>query len=447
MDINSCDKYINDINWRIKNDETIQYAYKGIKFPETCAYKPDYFSGQRFSKRLREPCNKDTSPCENNNNFCSLNSKNECYFDINRVDVDFPNKIDRYNKNIVNSTKDEMKRITKGDNHNDLLKDFDPENVLSGRGENHTISIVKADCNSNTGGNKNANIEDYTCEPGIIKYPEVNLAKYNNDYNTKKLRFPKIEINNKNMDKKQNMTDINNNLLYPKSYRNLLTEFQQNNIFKRSLDKLMGMEYNEKEMMKDFMDPKFTINNWTSEHIDFIENKLIKLNSLTPNEIKKVINNLNFSKELNDEICKGEHTLNLIQAFNIILEFFHIRVDLTELNDNGKKNVDMSIEKLTPYIKKVLKQIIDLSMEYESELCDENSDVTESLQKIYNTMFKEVKPEITVFKNVDIMPKFLDEFTTTFYGKLILMIFIAFIFSKLVDLFSNKANVNVPINK
>jgi len=249
------------------------------------------------------------------------------------------------------------------------------------------------------------------------------------------------------MDKKQNMTDINNNLLYPKSYRNLLTEFQQNNIFKRSLDKLMGMEYNEKEMMKDFTDPKFTINNWTSEHIDFIENKLIKLNSLTPNEIKKVINNLNFSKELNDEICKGEHTLNLIQAFNIILEFFHIRVDLTELNDNGKKNVDMSIEKLTPYIKKVLKQIIDLSMEYESELCDENSDVTESLQKIYNTMFKEVKPEITVFKNVDIMPKFLDDFTTTFYGKLILMIFIAFIFSKLVDLFSNKANVNVPINK
>tara|TARA_B110000285_G_C15070064_1_gene587375 strand:- start:148 stop:897 length:750 start_codon:yes stop_codon:yes gene_type:complete len=249
------------------------------------------------------------------------------------------------------------------------------------------------------------------------------------------------------MDKKQNMTDINNNLLYPKSYRNLLTEFQQNNRFKRSLDKLMGMEYNEKEMMKDFMDEKFTINNWTSEHIDFIENKLIKLNSLTPNEIKKVINNLNFSKELNDEICKGEHTLNLIQAFNIILEFFHIRVDLTELNDNGKKNVDMSIEKLTPYIKKVLKQIIDLSMEYESELCDENSDVTESLQKIYNTMFKEVKPEITVFKNVDIMPKFLDDFTTTFYGKLILMIFIAFIFSKLVDLFSNKANVNVPINK
>jgi len=240
------------------------------------------------------------------------------------------------------------------------------------------------------------------------------------------------------------MSDINNNILYPKSYSNLLTEFQQNNMFKRSLDKLMGMEYNEKEMMKNFMDPKFNINNWTTDHIDFIENKLKKFNSLTPEDIKKVIGNLNFSKELNEEICNGEYTLNLIQAFAIVLEFFHINVDLTTLNKNGNKNVDMSIEKLTPHIKKVFKKIIDLSIRYESELCDGKSDVTRSLQNMYNKLFEKVKPEITVFKNFDIMPKFLDDFTTTFYGKLILMIFIAFIFSKLVDMFTNKNIVEVP---
>ena len=51
-----CNDYKDLANWRIKNDNTIEYSYKGFPLPLVCSYKPNYFSGWSFYEKLRESC-------------------------------------------------------------------------------------------------------------------------------------------------------------------------------------------------------------------------------------------------------------------------------------------------------------------------------------------------------------------------------------------------------
>ena len=69
-------------------------------------------------------------------------------------------------------------------------------------------------------------------------------------------------------------------------------------------------------------------------------------------------------------------------------------------------------------------------------------------KKIYNNLFESSKTPITIFKNLDITSDFFKDFTKNIYVKIILLIFVAFIFAKIVDLFSGKdCCPQVPVNK
>ena len=133
----------------------------------------------------------------------------------------------------------------------------------------------------------------------------------------------------------------------------------------------------------------------------------------------------------------------------IVLLFFDIHIDKKHINKpNGKKNLDLLILEITPLVKNILRKIIDISETIESDVCPENrvSYITDSLKKIYNNLFESSKTPITIFKNLDITSDFFKDFTKNIYVKIILLVFVAFIFAKIVDLFSNKNCSQIPVN-
>ena len=75
-----CNNFKDLANWRIKNDNTIEYSYKGIDLPLVCAYKPNYFK-KEFHNKLKESCdNKDNVSCVNDDiSFCSFNEVTDKY--------------------------------------------------------------------------------------------------------------------------------------------------------------------------------------------------------------------------------------------------------------------------------------------------------------------------------------------------------------------------------
>ena len=91
---------------------------------------------------------------------------------------------------------------------------------------------------------------------------------------------------------------------------------------------------------------------------------------------------------------------------------------------------------IVPQIPTVFRRILDLSIYFEKKYCDQTTMTTFILQKTYNELFsKHADIKYNLFDNFNINLDFFNEFNKTFYGRVILLIFIAFIISKLITLF------------
>ena len=479
-----CKSWLNNGDWRIVDDKTIEHNYKGFETPLICSHKNTYFNPD-FHEKLIKKCKgrpahgKEEDVCIQEDNYCSLNEKEECFFDTTKVNED--NRDDRlkifgvepeinkskiYNNKILNN-KNEINRIT--EDNQELLNDIDPKNILSGRGENLKISIVEVNCEQLKSGigdllndedkdifDIDYNFDDlndkdkdirrrlenhkYNCEKRII-YPEVNFAKYNRDYNNPNLpKAPEIEEeDDKTIQKeREGLEDIQGLQWQPEMYKSLLTELQTNIKFRECIDDKLGIKKLEgyEEFINDVESENFKI----EKYIDFIKSACDEFISLPPDKIKECIDKLNYSEVLKNNICEGDITLTMIDSYNLVLEFIGIHIDFKELKQE-------TIIKLTPLIKEVLYKVITTSQYYEQTLCrGKTSNVTKNLKTMYNTLFDTRKSIEYPFKNLDITSDFFNEFTKNIYVKIILLVFVAFIFAKIVDLFSGKDCSQIPVN-
>ena len=253
---------------------------------------------------------------------------------------------------------------------------------------------------------------------------------------------PKSEIRSKEDDiipkSKEGLQGIQGLQWQPEMYNSLLTELQKNLKFRKCIDTKLGIDENDK-FMKDFKKEHFTIDKWSEDHINYIKNKIHNFESLTDSDIKECLNELSFSDKLKKDICSGNIPINLMDGFMIVLQFFDIHIDKQHINnENGKKNLDELIIQIAPLVKKIFKKIIQISETIESDVCPDNkiSNITDSLKKINDTLFETRNTINYPFKDFEF--DFFNDFGKTFYGKVILMIFICFIFSQMVKLFSNR---------
>tara|TARA_B100000745_G_scaffold138276_1_gene90359 strand:+ start:60 stop:794 length:735 start_codon:yes stop_codon:yes gene_type:complete len=240
--------------------------------------------------------------------------------------------------------------------------------------------------------------------------------------------------------KKEGLEDIQGLQWQPKMYKSLLTELQINIRFRECIDDKLGIKKLEgyEEFINDVESENFKI----EKYIDFIKSACDEFISLPPDKIKECIDKLNYSEVLKNNICEGDITLTMIDSYNLVLEFIGIHIDFKELKQE-------TIIKLTPLIKEVLYKVITTSQYYEQTLCrGKTSNVTKNLKTMYNTLFDTRKSIEYPFKNLDITSDFFNEFTKNIYVKIILLVFVAFIFAKIVDLFSGKdCCPQVPVNK
>ena len=237
------------------------------------------------------------------------------------------------------------------------------------------------------------------------------------------------------MDKtNEGLKDLQGLQWQPEIYNSLLTELQRGINFRNCIDNKLGIHKLKgyDEFMKDIKNKNFKIG---EQHLKFIQSASDKFISLTPEEIKICIDKLSYSEVLKKNICNGDITFTMMESINLIFEFIGIHINLKDLSNE-------SIIKLTPYIKNILYKIITTSEYYEQTLCDGKiSNITKNLKTLYNELFQKSKSTEYPFKNIKLDFGFFDDFTKTFYGKVILLIFIAFIFSQMVKLFSNKGEV------
>ena len=124
---------------------------------------------------------------------------------------------------------------------------------------------------------------------------------------------------------------------------------------------------------------------------------------------------------------------------------FNILLHLLELKQSGNVNAEelanrkRALKIIYKYIPKLMKKVIGISERLEKTTCDRVTNKTITYKEMYKDLF--VESSVLKFSMPDFgIFDFFDDFNFNIYTKIILLIFITFIFTKIITLF--KVNVN-----
>lgn len=144
----------------------------------------------------------------------------------------------------------------------------------------------------------------------------------------------------------------------------------------------------------------------TPIEVDYIEDKLKIISTVDPEDAMECMNILNIGEMICD---KGVSDRMLKMAY---LVMHIIGLDKMNLDDIHRGTHDYQrlkhiLDRLTPYIRKAVKNIIKISKYYEKQTCGHESASTHILETIYNDVFEKTKEVDINIQGLDLIPTYL----------------------------------------
>ena len=237
--------------------------------------------------------------------------------------------------------------------------------------------------------------------------------------------------------------DINMNPWDLENIETIYSSFKNNAIFKECINSKMTKNLNNKtsektynEFMKRIEDSNDNfLNKIDEDDIDMIVNICKSFEELSPTDIMNCLENINIDPILNKKICHGTITLQSVDVLFIVLSFFGIHINSDNVNDGNVEKVEHLVNRITPYVQKILRKILDMAEYIEGNHCDKISNNTKILKTFYNKLFHTRDPIKYPFSDYKIKFDWFKEFNNPI-GKVILLVFVAFIFAQIVKLFT-----------
>ena len=438
LDNTECDSKEGCIyDYNLENDEESTCVSRQLTLPsiEFSRYYNDLYSklneNTKFSiiynryKRLKDINN---WPCiESDDNDYPVNCSNSSNFEKMVIKEIYINQSgETININITNE------KLLLDQN---MLIELINNRCFSNRNEPYCLGIeAEADLN---------NIEDYA---RIIRNNTISVFSELSAYTLDKvpyilaLEFNLFLDNPDNrigelLDPEVNISDINNAQLYPDNLDFFIENLESNENLRNCFDDMLYTSPNDNELFDYILiNP---LPNWKPDHFKFIKRKIDRFIEIGPHSINgclKMISNVN------ENICRGEVTTGIISVIMLITEIVGIQIDLDNIKPNDP-NLQELIDVVIPRIPEIVKKITDLSVYYEDNNCGGTVNTnTKVLLDIYNKL---LQPDIASVNynlfNTSSIGSFFDDFIYgNVYKKIILLIFIYLILSKIATILQKK---------
>lgn len=225
-----------------------------------------------------------------------------------------------------------------------------------------------------------------------------------------------------------------NNLNTPTSdeYKSLSDILSDNYRFRNCIDEILFTGDSDGAMINRIKTTN--LKDYTDDDFGYIDRKLERLISIRPYDLEACFSLIN---NVDDYICQGVISTSVFNIVNMIVSLFGIKTDIYKLSEaenpdeynNFKRLLDIIIPKIPIFIKRLL----DLARYFETNKCGGKiTSTTLILDKINNDIIsKKIDVNYNLFDNYEITG-FFDDFTKNIYGKIVLLIFISFLISKIL---------------
>ncbi len=213
------------------------------------------------------------------------------------------------------------------------------------------------------------------------------------------------------------------------------TDDVTNRDFETCMNQLLMTEHDDDEYLRrintythltDLGDPN------NRKDLLYVEAKIIKFLVIEPSDIGDCLDIV----YLTDEVCEIGLTSNPTQMMGKFLKMNTDNVDDEKYDDKMR----LLTKKLLKYLPDIIKKIIDISEYYENQKCnDELHKNTKLLKEIYSSLFTQNSMKIDM-PNLGI-GDFFKDFEENIYTKIILLIFIAYVVTQFIRLFTVNLNL------
>ena len=168
-----------------------------------------------------------------------------------------------------------------------------------------------------------------------------------------------------------------------------------------------------------------SITKLTNKELNYIEDKLKIIAILEPEDAMECMNILNIGQTYCDKGI-SDRMLNMGYLVFHIIGLDNMGLDTIKNGSHDYHKLTAILDRLTPYIRRAVKKIIDISKHYELKNCGNISVQTHVMETVYNDIF-EKKEEMEIhIDSLKYIPESLIRDTTTLeFAKTIILLIVS----------------------
>lgn len=299
-----------------------------------------------------------------------------------------------------------MKRQPIGGQINVDVFDFDKlrSDINEGRG-----SVVY--CNSETLNNwvdrdSNGTIIKYNLSPEFQKCWNASSKTYSNQNNNAPVFGPEhIVIEEVEdfitalLDEVRDKETGDGAVAATQSLSSLLSNLSYDSAFEGCVNDVLNTGENDFEI-QDRIQKYTSIKEFTSEDIHYLKRKLRKIVNLRTRDVNECMNLLNLGKS----ICTTGVADKTLMIGSLIFQVVgNNKIDVLQSDVDERQKLNRLIDELGPLIPRAVKNIIEISKEYEARVCNVPTNTTLLLERLYKDLYdKETKVTIDLIPNFDL---------------------------------------------
>lgn len=184
------------------------------------------------------------------------------------------------------------------------------------------------------------------------------------------------------------------------SFSSLLSNLQYDSAFEGCVNDVLNTgDLNDYDIQERISGYK-SIKEFSSEDIHYLKRKLRKIVNLKGSEVTECMNLLNLGKS----VCSTGIADKTLMIGSLIFQVIgNDKIDIMQSNNDERYKLNKLIDDLGPLIPRAVKNIIEISKEYEARVCNVPTNTTLLLERLYMDLYdKETNVTIDLTPNFDL---------------------------------------------
>ena len=149
------------------------------------------------------------------------------------------------------------------------------------------------------------------------------------------------------------------------------------------MNEVLNTGENDKEI-QDRINNYTKITNFNNEDINYLQGKLRQIILAKESDVNECMNMLN----IGESICTSGISDKMLQIGHLVISIIGAnKINMRELDIDDRYKLNSMVDKLGPLLPQAIKNIIDISKQYETRVCNTPSNTTLLLERLYIDLY------------------------------------------------------------